>query len=52
MVIASVVWTDETMVASSVCGWAALLVAQMDERSAELKAASTEVTSAVGRVLE
>ena len=51
LVIASVVWTERTLVAWSVSRWAGSTVALMDERSAELRVAVTEVTSAVEMVL-
>ena len=51
LVIASVVWTERTLVAWSVSRWAGSTAALMDDRSAELRAALTAVTSAVEMVL-
>ena len=51
LVIASVVWTERTLVAWSVSRWAGSTAALMDECSAELRAALTAVTSAVEMVL-
>ena len=51
LVIASVVWKERTLVAWLVAMMDEMTVGMMVERSAELRAALTAMTSAVGRVL-
>ena len=51
LVIASVVWTEESTAAWSAARWAGSTVAQMDEHWVELRVASKDETTAVERVL-